>query len=151
MIEGGHRGQVKAYTRYRRLGEDASRAASSYRDVLAAPDDQIVWEMEVGHAHGAVACHLDDFVNVGGYDPAFVGWGYEDLAFDLAFESIVGPTARVPGDLIHIWHQPHETAAEDDPYHLQNMARYYDRYVPAAGDPDALRALRFEGQQGWPL
>jgi hypothetical protein len=40
----------------------------------------------------------------GRYDERFPVWGGDDVAFSLACEALVGPTRRLPGDLIHLWH-----------------------------------------------
>lgn len=51
---------------------------------------------------------------VGGFDPRFVGWGYEDNHF-LQQADEVAPHRSVPGDLLNLWH-PKGDELPDDPY-----------------------------------
>jgi hypothetical protein len=45
------------------------------------------------------------FIEVGGFDEEFIGWGFEDLAFDRIANNRLGPPFRVPqGYLLHLWH-----------------------------------------------
>lgn len=76
--------------------------------------------------------------DVGGFDPQFVGWGYEDDAFRWACETIADkPMLRVSGKLWHLWHE----ASKDPPSaKLANKERAAE-YRAALHNIPAMRAL----------
>lgn len=89
---------------------------------------------------GILAVHRDLYELVGGYDEAFQGWGYEDLAFVYAVGTFA-ETHREPGTITHLWHPnaPEKPAAIAGKRN-QNRARK-ERYLAAAGNPEAMQAL----------
>lgn len=87
------------------------------------------WGDDIGNGPAAIRRDLWD--RVGGRDPGFVGWGYEDVAFRLA-ASTLGGESRVRGSLFHLWH-PESSERADTPEHAANRARYI-RYLDAAGE-----------------
>lgn len=52
---------------------------------------------------GCVALSASTFLQTGGLDESYRGWGYEDLAFADACQR-VAPARRVPGPAFHLWH-----------------------------------------------
>jgi hypothetical protein len=130
-------GLVRAYTSYRRLTREATEALrpAGYLDAFQGPFE---WEMENAHAHGCVAVRRECFEQVGGYDPKFRGWGYEDLAAEMLYDAH-WPDRRTPGLLAHLWHPP----ASDGPGVKENEQLYYERYEPNRGDTAALLAVRY--------
>lgn len=77
---------------------------------------------------------------VGGFDPLFVGWGYEDDAFKVACETLAGkPYHRMEAPIWHLWHRRKPNRQTQ----AANRQRA-DRYEAAAGDPVAVRALMAE-------
>ena len=95
---------------------------------------------------GIVVVTADAWRTVAGFDPGFVGWGYEDSALGLALDTLVhrwrwpvsksGPRGKIPA-LWHLWHppQPDRTAPRDQ------SVRLFAAYQAAHGDPDAMEAL----------
>lgn len=77
----------------------------------------------------------------GGFDEAFDGWGWEDVAFGVACDTFGdGGIVRMSGTLFHLWHQP---SAENNPREATfkaNKARG-EMYKAARYDRAALRAL----------
>jgi len=57
-------------------------------------------------ASSCLAVRRDLWETVGGFDERFVGWGFEDVAFSLACQSIGGGMHRVEGTAWHLWHEP---------------------------------------------
>lgn len=129
-------GLVRAYTHYKRLTKEATEALTptTYLDAWQGPFD---WEMENAHAHGCVAVRRECFEQVGGYDPKFRGWGYEDLAAEMLYDAH-WPDRRIDGTLVHLWHPSVSDAPEVD----ANAELYYGRYEKHRGDKAALLALR---------
>lgn len=80
-------GLVFAYDRYVRLNEDGTVG----RTLKDTP------------AHACTAIRRECFLEIGGYDEAYVGWGMEDKDFNRRAEKL-WPTRRVPGYLVHHWH-----------------------------------------------
>lgn len=82
--------------------------------------------------------------DVGGFDEAYVGWGYEDIAFRISCEAISAkPMVKLSAELWHLWHTTsHENNQASDTYRA-NVARNV-RYQAARGDAAAVRALRAE-------
>lgn len=70
---------------------------------------------------------------VGGFDPLFVGYGFEDLAFIVACETMTGETVlRLPGLVYHLWHPPAEGSHQLSRIYRNNRWRY-KRYHQAGG------------------
>lgn len=76
---------------------------------------------------------------VRGYDPRFVDWGWEDLAF-MAACSALGGLARIPGDAYHLWHPRTWVENEGNPHHNANMV-LGRRYLDARRFPDEIREI----------
>lgn len=83
----------------------------------------------------AVARSLWD--QVGGFDEAFQGWGFEDLAFMIACGTF-GRLERVSGRIWHLWHPRGD---EVNPHQAVNEARWR-RYEAAKWDRDAVAQVR---------
>lgn len=81
------------------------------------------------------------FDDVGGFDERFVGWGWEDVAFRVAAETISGgPMVQMASTIYHLHHQTsHENNAREHTFNA-NKARG-ERYRAAHWNVDAVRAL----------
>lgn len=93
-------GFVWAYTLYLRLGRTVTEQSRDWRDALTAPAD---WGMVNAGSQGCSAVRRDWFLQLGGLDERFAGWGYEDLEFNARADA-TGTSRRVPGELRHLWH-----------------------------------------------
>ncbi len=119
-------GIVYAFTTYTRLDEH----------------NEIDVRFEYAGSQGCIALRRECFEQAGGYDPRFEAWGYEDLAFGQVCEAF-WPARRVEGNLYHLWHPPRDQRPADQEQIAANLA-LYERYAAAAGDADALMAIRRE-------
>lgn len=91
---------------------------------------------------GILAVSRDLYDEVGGYDEAFQGWGYEDLAFAYAAGTFA-ETHRELGTITHLWHPNSPEKSKAIAGKNLNRARK-ERYLAAAGDPKKMRALLIE-------
>lgn len=89
---------------------------------------------------GCVIVSRFAFEIVNGYDERFVGWGFEDRAFALALETMVGTYMRAVGPLYHLWHPEPEEERFGQP-NLEHNRWLYTQYQNARGNPALMRAL----------
>lgn len=94
------------------------------------------WSTDQGNA-GLLIMTRGAFEEVGGYDEAFTGWGWEDWAIANALHTLVHPMVTVPGHVLHLRHPPSANRRRDK----QRMKPLFDPYDRAFGDPSAMRAV----------
>lgn len=70
-------------------------------------------------------------------DPRFAGWGFEDDAWCLALNALVGPAWQASAPLWHLWHPPQDRTSRDEGS-VESLA-LFDRYRTA--DRDGIAAL----------
>lgn len=72
-------------------------------------------ESEIGHWYGALiqVVSREAFVEVGGWDPRFRGWGGEDHAAMRATDTLYSPHKTIPAQVIHVWHPAIRSTNED--------------------------------------
>ena len=63
------------------------------------------WDHKLMSWAGLLLIKTDDFHKIGGYDERFVGWGWEDLAFRVTADNVLGKYHRSPGRALHLWHE----------------------------------------------
>jgi hypothetical protein len=79
---------------------------------------------------------------VRGMDPAFNGYGNEDLAFAASLTTlVVDPMPWVKGTTWHLWHKPARGVGTAQAATVQNR-RLWTRYERARGNKEAMRQLR---------
>lgn len=134
---GGHRGMIVPFTEVRYLSEPEAAAVHDAGGAMRAdPDLDGVWDwLSTG---GINVLSADLFDEVGGFDPRFEGWGFEDAAFDIACAALGEPTRWVTAPVWHLWHPPSRDPAA--PTYETSLA-LCRRYEAAAGSVAAVRAL----------
>ncbi|GGK61365.1 hypothetical protein Sme01_03100 [Sphaerisporangium melleum] len=98
-------------------------------------DAELVYAWSVG---GVFVIRPDAWTAAGGMDERFTAWGAEDVAFRRACDTLLGPTVRHPGQIVHLWHPPAQrtgTPANDAVWELAQ------RYAEAEGNAKAMRSL----------
>lgn len=104
------------------------------------------WERLIGSRHdkcisGAFVVTRELWDKLGGFDESFVGWGFEDTAFEAACETVSGRALyRAQADLWHLWHRTSPEHNTRLPNYIQNRNRR-DRYLKARFDDHAMAQL----------
>jgi hypothetical protein len=101
-------GLVFAYDLYCRVGKNTTALYARKPDFPLAAERVI-------HSSGSMGCvaiRRECFDALGGFDEAYVGWGYEDLDFARR-AGARWPLRRVSGPLFHLWHG--ERREDDSP------------------------------------
>ena len=70
-------------------------------------------------------------------DPRFVGWGYEDVCWGAALDTLVGPHVRLDAELVHLWHPPQAEHSKPRP----ESETLYQQYLAANNLPRRMRAV----------
>lgn len=89
----------------------------------------------------AVVVTRDLWERVGGYDELFEGWGWEDIAFRIATETLSSkPLVKISGTCWHLWHPKSPENDANAPTFVANKERGA-RYKAARWDRERVRAL----------
>lgn len=123
------------YTDYHWLG---AAGTAQYADGM--PLEDCDYELVRGACSGVYVTTPDSWFSHGGQDERFRGWGFEDAAWHLAHETLLGePPRRHPGSVFALHHEPQ---LREGPQYDAN-ANLMELYRSAASDPDAMRSLVF--------
>jgi hypothetical protein len=82
---------------------------------------------------GLLMLSREAFDTVGGYDPGFCGWGYEDDAFWHALVTLVGSERRLKRSALHLYHPHIESERFDQPFIGLNRS-ISDSYAHLSGN-----------------
>ncbi|MCS5736010.1 hypothetical protein [Herbiconiux daphne] len=121
------------YTEYRWLGAEGTAAFMAGR-----PLGDCAHEIVHGACSGVYVTTPATWRSHGGQDERFRGWGFEDAAWHVAHETLLGePPRRHEGHVFALHHvaQPREGA------HYDANAALMERYRSAAATPAAMRDL----------
>lgn len=93
---------------------------------------------------GIVMVRKDAWMQVGGFDPRYLGWGGEDYSLGIALRTVTGfnPEPRRRGVLTHLWHP--KAPAHNSPSLATRLL--HRRYCSARSDRDSMLALVEEGK-----
>lgn len=127
---------------YYNLAQDATEFLLSIDPgtALKDPDNEDAWEHKITSWAGILVMHRAAFEAAGGYDRRFIGWGYEDNAFQLCLDTIVARHQRIEAPVFHLWHPISAQTNFDQPY-IQHNRDLYRRYVTAFGNAERMREL----------
>jgi hypothetical protein len=125
------------YTAYHWLGPEGSAELGAG----AAPAD-CSFVLVHGACSGVYVTTRRTWESHGGQDERFRGWGFEDAAWYLSHETLLGaPPVRHPGTVYALHHVAETRAGEQ----YDRNAALMERYRAASGDYDAMAALVAEG------
>jgi hypothetical protein len=142
VILAGTSGRVTwAHRRWRGIREDATKRIVDDRrdmgDELDREDLDLI--VERTNPISWSCCQVIPravFDDMGGFDERFVGWGFEDMAFQSLVVGLYGHE-RINGDVLHLWHPrsderivPGQPALTATPHYITN-ARLGRRYMVA--------------------
>lgn len=90
---------------------------------------------------GVVVVPRDAFELLDGSDERHLGWGFDDICFGLALDTLWKPHVRLDGFVYHLWHPQ----SLGDTFGQTNTAQQRvltEAYKKAIGDPEAMRRVR---------
>lgn len=87
---------------------------------------------------GIVVMRCDQWFLAGGMDERFTGWGFEDTAFAIAVETMIGPLTNHHGTVNHLWH-PSACNLASEQYKLNEAL--CARYAAAKGNVKKMQEL----------
>lgn len=90
---------------------------------------------------GVVIISAENYYNIGGHDPRFVGWGAEDDAFYLKAGAMLG-IIRLNYDLLHLNHPKGAYDGTHNPFYTKNHA-YYKEYLNQVNIPSIVNNIGF--------
>lgn len=138
MLAVAHGTTVFPFTRYRELTQECSAAW------LGGDGECVdtVLEMDETCVGPLFCCTPARYLEAGGCDERFVGWGFEDIAWVATSDTLLGPHHRVRGWATHFHHTPdeHSHAHVDSPIYQANRA-LAGRYLDAKWDAAMIRVL----------
>lgn len=125
--------------RYYNLSEE--RTKSILNSGATTIPEPVTWEHKITSWAGCLIMPRAAYEAVGGYDERFVGWGYEDNAFQFALDTIWGPHARIDSFCCHLWHAIEPGTTFDSPTIGANRA-LFGKYQAAVGRPEDMKEVR---------
>ena len=134
-IDSAHDGVLHLpYVHFRGLSQNGTRLY-----LKGTPPEACETELVHDWATGGVwVLEPSAWWRAGGMDERFVAYGFEDAAFRIAADALLGPTVKHPGTIWHLWHE--KTMGLGSPQHTAN-GRLAARYVEAEGNPEAVRPI----------
>lgn len=121
------------YTEYRWLGREGDAQIRAG----VAPED-CDHELVIGACSGVYVTTPRTWVRHGGQDERFRGWGFEDAAWNLAHQALLGaPPVRHEGHVYALHHAAEVRAGA----RYEANAALMERYREAEGDPVAMAQL----------
>jgi len=124
------------YDRYHWLG-----AAGTAQFLAGTEPEDCEFELVIGARSGVYVTTPKTWWSHGGQDERFRGWGFEDAAWYVAHETLLGEAPRRHPGAVYALH--HETQLREGPQYDLN-AQLMDRYTASAESREAMAQLVFE-------
>lgn len=106
------------YERYVGLAPWGTRRVLAGLDVEEAAALRVVDD----HESSVVIIPRAVWVETGGFDPRFVGWGQDDVSFCQTARVLCGEPLRMEGNVYHLWHEAADEKWPGDPLWEANQA-----------------------------
>jgi hypothetical protein len=75
------------------------------------------------------------FETLNGWDERFLGWGYEDVAFTLAHETLIGPVSKINNYAASLFHE------DRDKELVENNKEHAELYASYVNDQSSMKDL----------
>ena len=124
------------YDRYHWLGREGTA-----QFLAGAEPADCAYELVIGARSGVYVTTPKTWWSHGGQDERFRGWGFEDAAWYVAHETLLGEAPRRHVGAVYALH--HETQLREGPQYDLNAA-LMDRYTASATSREAMAQLVFE-------
>lgn len=125
------------YTRYRSLTQLGTKMLMLGNPWEECPTE-IDWDDSYGAEGGLWCIRTDRWLEAGGIDPRFTGWGCEDTAFVRACTTLFGLRCRHTGVINHLWH-PGDRNTEGPAW--DHNVRILMEYYAAYENPEKMREV----------
>lgn len=134
-------GLVIGHNRYLYLTQECTARVLDGRFpwLSATPSD--CDESGEGGLGNVVAFSRSTWEQAGGFDERFGVWGGDDGAFAYACEAFCGPTRRVWGDMVHLWHPRLPQSVPGHPGYQEQWAIVAEYLAAREIGPEAVRDL----------
>jgi hypothetical protein len=123
------------YDRYHWLG-----ATGTAQFLAGTEPENCDYELVIGARSGVYVTTPKTWWSHGGQDERFRGWGFEDAAWYVAHETLLGEAPRRHAGAVYALH--HETQLREGPQYDLNAA-LMDRYTASAASREAMAQLVF--------
>jgi len=124
------------YDRYHWLGREGTA-----QFLAGAEPADCAYELVIGARSGVYVTTPKTWWSHGGQDERFRGWGFEDAAWYVAHETLLGEAPRRHPGAVYALH--HETQLREGPQYDRN-AQLMDRYTASSDSREAMAQLVFE-------
>lgn len=89
---------------------------------------------------GMILFRTADFLDMGGFNERFEGWGYEDRGLVYAADTLIGPHHRISGAVFHLWHPESHETTEGQP-NIEANRQLAEQMAAAQGNRELMREL----------
>lgn len=114
-------GLVVPHDRYLYLSEEASGQVYAGRDAFSFGEDDCEFSGPCGVGNAQVYSRKTWEI-VSGYDERFGMWGGDDVVFAYSAGWLAGPTRRIHGDAVHLWHPRRPESIPGHPGYVEQFA-----------------------------
>lgn len=118
---------VIPYNIYYNLSQETTARILTKESIEIFEPDELQYEHKIVSWAGALILTSGMYQAVGGYDERFTGWGWEDVAFRIKLDAIIGKHIRYGTFVNHLWH-PRGEADFNTPHELANRKLFDHEY-----------------------
>ncbi len=90
-------------------------------------ESDFIYDFKILSWAGALFLTKEMYEKVGGYDERFEGWGWEDVAFRIKLDNMIGKHTRCGSYAAHLWH-PRDDSDFGTEFELKNRKLFDKEY-----------------------